>query len=434
MNFEPLKMKGFTGFILVTLLLLLNGKLFAQSAQNDTLRLTIDEAEKAFFDKNLSIVAKQYDIDMAKAAVVQAKLLSNPTVYYEQLIFNTVNQKYFDAGYAGENAFNIQKLIHIAGQRNKLIRFQKINQELSEYQFYDLLRTLKFQLHSSFYNIYFLKQSLNTYNYQLTTLESLVASLEKQFSKGNISFKEVMRIKASIFGLQSERLDFKNKINDEQNNLKVLLGIKSNVFVLPVIDTSKDDAVNLGSFNLGQLIDTAYQNRSDLKVVESSVRLSQADLRYQRSLAFPDLHLGYVYDKQGNFMRDYNALSLTMDLPIFNRNQGNIQLSKARVKQSETLKQQFTIQLENDVQTVYKKALSADSLYKIFDKDFTGDFAQIMQSMLENYRKRNISLIEFLDYYETYKSSTLQFNQLSNNRLNAYEELNYTVGKSIITF
>lgn len=422
------RFKGLLFFILLT------GKVFAQSSANDTIKLNINEAEKLFFDKNLSLVAKQYDIDMAKAAVIQAKLISNPTVYFEQLLYNPVNQKYFDAGPSGENAFNIQQLIHIAGQRNKLIKFQKINQELAEYQFYDVLRTLKYQLHSSFYNIYFLLQSVKVYNEQLTNLENLVASLGRQMEKGNISRKEVVRIKALIFNLQNERLDFKNKINDEQNNIKVFLGMKSDVFVLPVTDNQKNDVIDPNNFKLIQLIDTAYKNRSDMKIAESTVRLSQADLKYQKSLAIPDLHLGYVYDKQGNFTPEYNALSLTMDLPVFNRNQGNIQLSKARLKQTETLKQQFGIQLENDVQTTFKKAILADSLYKTFDKDFTGDFEQIMQSMLENFRKRNIGLVEFLDYYDTYKTSSLQFNQLSNNRLNAFEELNFMVGKSLITF
>ncbi|MEI6509094.1 MAG: TolC family protein, partial [Bacteroidota bacterium] len=249
-------MKGFSGFLLVFFVVV---KSFAQTTVNDTLRLNINEAEKLFFEKNLSVVAKQYDIDMAKASVIQAKLFSNPTVYFEQVLYNPVNKKYFDASYDGENAFNIQQLIHIAGQRNKLIRYQKINQELAEFQLYDLLRTLKFQLHSSFYNTYFYLQSINVYNEQLDNLQNLVSSLERQMEKGNISKKEVMRIKALIFTLQSERLDFKNKVNDEQNNIKVFLGIKNDVFVFPIAEIKKSDIVDPNEFKLIQLIDTAYQ-------------------------------------------------------------------------------------------------------------------------------------------------------------------------------
>ena len=77
MNFVALEMNGLKGLLIYILLI---GKVFAQSSANDTIKLNINEAEKIFFDKNLSIVAKQYDIDMAKAAVVQAKLISNPTM------------------------------------------------------------------------------------------------------------------------------------------------------------------------------------------------------------------------------------------------------------------------------------------------------------------------------------------------------------------
>lgn len=416
------------------LFFLLSQNVFSQNSSSDTLKITVDEAEKIFFEKNLSIVAKQYDVDMAEAAIVQARLISNPTVYYEHLLYNPVNKKYFDAGYDGENSFNIQQLIHIAGQRNKFIRVQKINRELAGYQFYDLLRTLKFELRSSFFDIHFYENSVSTYNYQLETLRNLVSSLEKQLSKGNISLKEVIRIKATIFSLQAEQLEYRNRLAASQNDLKVLLGIRSDVYVHPVSGNATYDAIDVSNYKIMQLIDSAYQNRTDLKAAESMVRLSQADVSYQRSLSVPDLHLGYVYDKQGNFARDYSAVSLSMDLPVFSRNKGNIQLSKARLKQTETIKLLTTIQLENDVQTVFKKVISTDNLYKSFDKEFNGDFEHIMQSMLENYTKKNISLIEFLDYYETYKNSTLQFNQLSNNRLNAFEELNYTVGKSIIKY
>jgi cobalt-zinc-cadmium efflux system outer membrane protein len=53
--------------------------------------------------------------------------------------------------------------------------------------------------------------------------------------------------------------------------------------------------------------------------------------------------------------------------------------------------------------------------------------------MLKNYEKKNISLIEFLDYYDAYKENAVQLNTLLYNRINAFENLNYSIGKDIIT-
>ena len=45
--------------------------------------------------------------------------------------------------------------------------------------------------------------------------------------------------------------------------------------------------------------------------------------------------------------------------------------------------------------------------------------------------KRNISIMEFLDFYDAYKNSIIQLNNLQNARANAIENLNFSVGKDI---
>ena len=403
----------------------------AIAQQADTLSLSISQCQKIFNDQNLQLLSKQYDINIAKAQLIQARIIDNPSIYIEQNIFNSNNQKYFDVGYSGENIFQAKQLIHLAGQRNKRVNIQKINKEISEYQFYDLLRTLNFQLKSSFYRIHFLLKSIDTYNYQLITFSSLQKALQNQYDKGNISLKELMRIKAVVFALQNEKLGFLNQVNNEQNNIKVLLGNKQTTFIKPLIDNSSLSVKQL-PFALKQLIDTAYANRADAKISESYIRLGQADLKYQRSLGLPDASIGYVYDRQGSFIRDYSAISLGIDLPVFNRNQGNIALSKAKLEQSKKQNELYGLQLENDVQQIWSKTILTDSLYRSFDSDFQPNFEKVMQGMIDNYQRRNISLIEFLDYYDTYKQNIIQYNELNTQRLNTFEELNFTVGKDLI--
>ena len=61
------------------------------------------------------------------------------------------------------------------------------------------------------------------------------------------------------------------------------------------------------------------------------------------------------------------------------------------------------------------------------------DLETLNQEMLNNFEKKNISLIEFLDYYDAYKENAVQLNTLLYNRINAFENLNFSVGKDIIT-
>jgi outer membrane protein, heavy metal efflux system len=86
------------------------------------------------------------------------------------------------------------------------------------------------------------------------------------------------------------------------------------------------------------------------------------------------------------------------------------------------------------VQQAYVKALNTEKMLTTIDTNFQGDFDKLLKSITENFEKRNISLLEFTDFYDSYKQNALQWNQLQNDRIQAIESLNYTIGKPIINF
>jgi len=87
-------------------------------------------------------------------------------------------------------------------------------------------------------------------------------------------------------------------------------------------------------------------------------------------------------------------------------------------------------QVESDVATNYKGALRLEQLYNSFDPQFKDDFTHLIQEVFKNYEKRNISMLEFLDFYDSYKTNTLQMNSLQLNRVLSLEQLNYATGTS----
>ena len=79
---------------LISFFLLLTGGICAQQATTGV--LTLKEAEQRFLERNLSLIAERYNIDMAQAQVLQAKLFENPVISLEQNVYNRLNGKYFD--------------------------------------------------------------------------------------------------------------------------------------------------------------------------------------------------------------------------------------------------------------------------------------------------------------------------------------------------
>ncbi|HEV3412296.1 MAG TPA: hypothetical protein VG101_07450, partial [Puia sp.] len=56
---------------------------FAQPRQ-DTLPLTLQQAEKIFLDSNFQLLAQRYNIDVQRALILQAKLWPNPNLSIAQ--------------------------------------------------------------------------------------------------------------------------------------------------------------------------------------------------------------------------------------------------------------------------------------------------------------------------------------------------------------
>ena len=189
--------------------------------------------------------------------------------------------------------------------------------------------------------------------------------------------------------------------------------------------------IDMSKLNYSELVDSALVNRYDLRTARSQVQLGQSNLALQKALKTPDLLLGVNYDKAGNYVRNYNALSLAIDLPFWNRNQGNIKAAKFQIEADKQLQSQAELQVRNDISNAYRQLLETDKLYKTASLQFTSDYEKLLDGITKGYQNHTISLLEFIDYYETYKNSKLELNHLQNNRLDALENLNLATGTTI---
>jgi cobalt-zinc-cadmium efflux system outer membrane protein len=169
-----------------------------------------------------------------------------------------------------------------------------------------------------------------------------------------------------------------------------------------------------------------------MRIAANTVEYNQQNYGLQKAMAVPDLTAGAQFDKRGSFVNNASFLTLAIDLPFFNRNQGNIKAAKIAIDQSNTnlVRQRLTV--ENEVQQAYGKVLNTEKMLNTIDPGFQNDFDKLLKSITENFEKRNISLLEFTDFYESYKQNALQWNQLQNDRIQAIESLNFSIGKPIV--
>jgi cobalt-zinc-cadmium efflux system outer membrane protein len=404
----------------------------AAAQATDTLKISLPEAEKLFIQNNYQLIAQNYQTDQARAEIITAKLFDNPELNVETQLYNSKTKRFFETSKTnGEYQASISQLIKLAGKRNKNIQLAKSGVKLAEYQYFDLMRTLRFNLRSNFYKTYYAQQSAKLYQQQIGSLKKLLSASEQQLKMGNIAMKDIIRIKSLVYSLQTEYNNLENSIEDMETDLKLMTNLKPDANLELTVDPAEEQAYQLDKAVYTNLLDSARTNRADLKMTQTGIDYAQKALSVQKANAVPDVQFSLTYDLQGSYPNNYTGLGMHIPLPLFNRNQGEIKKAKIAIDAGKNQLNQQESALQNEVFNSYKSALRTESLYKGFDKDFSSDFDKLIGEVIKNFKSRNLSLLEFMDFYDSYKESTLQMNDLKYQRMNAKEEINYVTGTTI---
>lgn len=408
--------------------MLLGAAIQVQASSTDTLRLNLDQVDSLFLKQNLFLIAAQLNVGAADALIIQAKAYPNPNISVGLDAYDSQNKQAFFIGPNGEKSYEFDQLILIGGKRKAEIDLAKKNKELAEEQFADLLRNLKYQLHQSFYELERTYSVMPIYDRQLQLLFELINSHEIQAKKGNVPVKDVIRLKTAYLNLSNDRTDLLKEQLDQLKQIRVLL--RENSFIVPVLTDNGYERYN-EILQTNVLFKAATDNRPDLKIAMLQSDYAAINLRLQKRNAIPDLTFTTSYDQAGNAFRDQYLVGVGIPLPIWDRNRGNIKASKFQFQLADTLAGQKQNEVEGEVLSSIEKMNRSVQEYNRSMALYSDDFGIVFQGESDNYRKGNISLLEFLDFLESYDQSVADFERIKRDLLLAAEEINYVTATKI---
>ncbi|MGF7072460.1 cobalt-zinc-cadmium efflux system outer membrane protein [Mucilaginibacter sp. 3215] len=399
-------------------------------AQTDTLKITFPDAEKQFIENNLSLLAQKYNVDASKALIQQAKLWDNPVLSTDQNIHDGSTNKFFNHSNGGGQIFvQLNQVFATAGKRGKQVKVAEDDAKVQEAAFNDLMRNLRYNLQLDFSQLGSLNAQQLVYQNEIKSATELVNAIQKSFDVGNTSMKDLIRLKALLFGLQNDMVENNRQINDLQTELKTLLQTKETTFVQPVINDKPVETVDL---DVQSLISQAMTNRPDYLSNQYQLNSATHNLAYQKALAVPDVTLGASYDQNSSYARHYYGLQVGFPIPLFNRNQGNIKSAQYNIKSQESTLKQNEFQLKNDVVAAVNQYKLNVQLFSTQQIAFNEQYDKLFGAMLKSFQQRQISLVEFVDFFDTYKDTKLKILQQQFNLQKAIADLNFAVGITVI--
>ena len=121
-------------------------------------------------------------------------------------------------------------------------------------------------------------------------------------------------------------------------------------------------------------------------------------------------------------------------VPVFDRNQGRIKQAEFSVKQAALQFDDSENRARNEVVAAYNRYQSSRAGLVNYKSEFLDRLKDLNKSTNENFQKRNISLLQFIDQQRIFIQTNIQLIELKQQYLNHVNELNFSVGTNIIEY
>ena len=417
-------MRFSTMVLLIWILLPLRG-----SAQSPDTVLSFQQAKARLIKSNLALIGAYYDVDMARAKVIQARVWNNPYFILNGDMYNIETNEYFAT--RNQMLFQVEQIFSIAGKHTNSVRLARVGVEMQEKQMEDVLRSLMFELGNTYNDLAALQSKEVLYKQVMINYDKLLGATRKQLEVGAISVTEALRLESEYLAVKTDAIENYNEKETVVSNLRTLLRYSQDtVFYVeqktPIVSETLDPVT---------LAEQAVTIRPDVQAAKMNVKYQKQNLKLQRSMAVPDIKFGYQpRDRGSNYIRPYQGYTTEFFLPLFDRNQGRIKQAQLSIKQASVQYDQLDNQVRNEVMAAYNRYKNSNAGLANYNTDLLEKLHDLNKNTNENFQKRNISLLQFIDQQRIFIQTNIQLIELKQQFLNNVNELNFSIGTNIIEY
>ena len=400
----------------------MRGTAFGQS----TAMITLDQAVDLALAHNHSLQAQRTLVLQNQAQEITANLRPNPTLGLDSQFVPLFSPQFFSKdnldqtqqfdiglGYLFERGHKRQRRLQAARDATAVTRAQVTDAE----------RTLALNVGQQFVNVLLAESTLRFAQEDLKGFQQTVDIGDAQYKAGQISEADFLKIKLQLLQFQTDVSSARLARVQALVSLRELLGYDA---VPADFDVVGDLAYQPLKSGVEDLQARALSERPDLRAANLGVPAAQRQLLLAKANAKVDVTGTYDFTHVSG--ENTASIFANFELPIFNRNQGEIARTNYALTQSQQLQQSASEVVIGDVASAYEAVKSNDEVVQLYISGYLKQ-AQDSRDISEYaYRRGATSLLDFLDSERSYRATQLAYRQALGSYMTALEQLKAAVG------
>lgn len=393
-------------------------------------RLSLPEAVNMAVARNQALQAQRTAVDAARADEITAGLKPNLSVSFGADGFTPFSPRQMnwdflknDTSYSTSASYLFER----GGKRQNRIAVAKSTTDVAEKTALDAERTLRFQTAQAFIDVLLAKSTLDLAQQNLKSFADVVAVNQQRVTSGDLAEAEFFRIHLQQLQFEQDESAAEVALVQARANLRQLLGFD---MVAENFEVVGDLAYTAQTVDLESMKQQALQSRPDYLAAQSNVTLAQNSLSLERSNRARDVSgdLDYSHTGPDNTM----GVGVSFDLPIHDRNQGNIARSQVLVRQANEQELAARYLVTTDVVNAYAGWQTSQKVVGLYQSGYLNQSQQSLDISRYVYQRGAGSLLDLLDAERTYRDTQLGYRQALATYMTSVQQLNFAVGKQVL--
>jgi len=394
--------------------------------QNAPTRISLNEAIRLATQHNHALLATRTTILQNQAEEVTANLRPNPTLSWDSQFFPLFNPGQFSADYLENQAqfdVGIGYTFERGKKRQHRLQAAKDQTAVTRSQVNDSERQLIFNTSQQFIVVLLAQSTVDLSKQDAESFQRTVNISESRYKVGDMSEGDLLKIKLQSLQFQSDLSAAYLAKVQALAALRQLLGFES---VPDEFDVDGDLDYQPVHANVQDLKVLAMQNRPDLRAAQEGVTAARSQEALMRANGKKDLGVAFDYTHTAGI--NSGAFFFNIDLPIFDRNQGEIARARFAITQAEEQAIETAQQVDTDVVDAYAALHSNDEIIQLYRGGYVEQAKESRDISEYAYKRGAASLLDFLDAERTYRANQLAYRQALASYMTALEQVRQAVG------
>lgn len=388
--------------------------------------------------RRADLLAARQKLAIAEGRMKQAGLRLNPTLdaeYGSPRFLGGEPERDFSVG--------VTQVFELGGKRSRRVAVAELELNQARVEVTSLERELAVGIRAAYVGAISSARQLDILERLIAGNEELVRVTEARLNEGDVAPLDLNLVKVENDRLKVQVIQARGELETQLLQIRTLIGADISE---PLRIAPQPDRPPRFDTGLSELTELALRERSDLKAARIGEELGVARVSLARANAVPNVSAGIRYSRTKgivdlpgplngqHFATDLDnelTFGVSIDIPIFNRNQGEIASATGGRLQATRQREFLESTIKRDVAVAYRKYRAAAEALVLSTTQIVPRSEENLRTVRAAYGAGDFSIFEVVNEQRRLAESITTLNQVTRDYYNALTELETAIGREL---